>query len=133
MNTANDLITDEDALELQAHFEVAVAIDGKGHAHENERCVTAPEVVTAFSELLMHHSLLAQVMADGIMQALSRYQYGQLVKDDCERLIGEYTSAFVARQLVGNDKELILAMSEELDALRTKSMALLDTLKPTET
>jgi hypothetical protein len=120
---------DHSLLALNHTIESSIADDTRLQ-YDASRCEVTPEVSTAFAELIAHCSLYGHVMADEICQALSLYQHGTLTLEECERSIGQNTSAFVAQQLVGDDKELLLAMSEELEALRTQATSLLDTLQP---
>jgi len=113
-----------------ANNETASMTDESCIRYADSRCEITPEVRTAFAETIAHCSLYGYVMADDICQSLSLYQYGTLTLEECERALGLNTSAFVAKQLVGDDKELLLAMSEELEALRTQATSLLDTLQP---
>lgn len=77
-----------------------------------------PVVKEVFSSLLQSCSLLTRVIAESLMQVVSDHFDGKITLDELETYIGEHTSSITARQLFGDDKELLLAATEELDALR---------------
>lgn len=86
--------------------------------------MTAP--LDLLTDVTDHGSLYCKVIGMELTQAVLRYRSGDLTKEACEALIGQCTDGRIARELAGDDREIRLAISEELDALRSHAVRLLD-------
>jgi len=89
-----------------------------------------PVSLGPLTEVSLQGSLYCVVIGLELSKELARYQAGEITKEACEVAIGQNTDARVARDLAGEDREIRLAVSEELDALRAEAMRLLDQIDP---
>lgn len=85
-------------------------------------------IEATFAPVIGQGSLFCRVIGSSLMALLRRVAIGELSPVNCEIEIGRCTAGDVTKALAGDDRDIRLAVTEEMDVLRRCAMEVLDEL-----